>query len=1080
MNPHPRLGPTLGTLFLGVSALIAAPFASSARQDAPKVGAKEDAPKKDDAKKAESKAVESKTPEPKAIESPQIDTPTTLSPEWVKGLAWRSIGPANMGGRIVALSVYEADPSTFWVATGGGGLLKTENNGITFEHQFDKENTVAVGDVCVAPSDKNVVWVGTGENNPRNSVSYGDGVYKSIDGGKTWTHMGLKDTYQIGKILIHPKDPNTVYVGALGRLYGPSLERGLYKTTDGGKTWSRVLYVDFRTGVIDMRMNPSDPESLIVATYDRQRDEFDVNEPARRWGPGSGLYKTKDGGKTFAKLSNGLPKCNLGRVGLDWYAKDPRVVFAIVESEKNGTGTPPANAAGGGYLGITGSNREDATLATVVDAGPAYKAGLRRGDTVVAVDDKEMKTYTALSEYLRAKKPDDHIKVKAKRGEETREFEVTLTKRPLDPEGGFTLERPFAGPLNGQRENVQGTQGPDGDQAGGLYKSTDGGDSWTRINSINPRPMYFSQVRVDPADDQRLYVLGISQYRSKDGGKTFAADMGRDAHADGHALWIDPRDGKHMILGVDGGTYVTYDRGDKFDHLNHAAIGQFYHVAIDTRRDYKAYGGLQDNGTWGGPSFTRSRVGPLNEDWVSVGGGDGFGCCVDPTDPDLVYFTSQGGAMARRNFRTGETAPIRPRPPEPGKLLRFNWNTPFILSHHNAKIFYCGGNYLFRSLDRGADLKAISPELSRTGRGSATAISESPRDPNVLYAGTDDGNLWVTKDGGAKWAEVSKNVNLAGHPYVDTIEASRYVAGRVYVAFDGHRDDDDNPLPYVSEDFGQTWTPLRGDLPRGSSRCLREDIQNPDVLYLGTEFSAFASIDRGRTWAKINNNLPTVAVHEIAQHPTAGEIVAATHGRSLWVLDVTPLRQTTPKVLAEAAHFYKPTSAVRWKVGPARGGTNRRFAGTNPAPGARVDYALAKKAEKVDLKVLDFDGTTIRELRVGLEPGLHRATWDLTTRRSAPPSDTPAQAARGGQESESGPGFGGGGGGFGGLRPVMPGTYKLVLTVDGKEYVQSVRVEPDPTIAAGEVIAAEAFLMREDADEEEEEEEEKERGRAID
>ena len=1052
MISHTRPSSPLGPILIGLIVVLVGPIAALARQDA----------------KAE-----------------PTDEPATLSPEWVKGLAWRSIGPANMGGRIVALSVYEADPSTFWVATGGGGLLKTENNGTTFEHQFDKQSTVSIGDVCVAPSDRSVVWVGTGENNPRNSVSYGDGVYKSTDGGKTWTNMGLKDTYQIGKILIHPRDPNIVYVGALGRLYGPSLDRGLYKTTDGGKTWNRVLYVDFKTGVIDMRMHPLDPETLIVATYERQRDEFDVNEPARRWGPGSGIYKTTDGGKTFAKITGGLPDCQLGRIGLDWYRKDPRVVFALVESEKNGLGPPPKNAPGGGYIGISGGNREDATLSTVVDEGPAHRAGIRRGDVVIAIGDKEIKKYEDVTALIREKKPDDAIKVKVRRGDETKEFEVTLGKRPLDPEGGmgFDLARPFAGPLSGQRENVQSSQGEIGPQTGGLYKSTDGGDSWTRINSINPRPMYFSQVRVDPTDDQNIDVLGISQYKSTDGGKSFRPDLARDAHADGHALWIDPRDARHMILGCDGGTYATYDRGDHWDHLNHAAIGQFYHVAIDTRRDYKAYGGLQDNGTWGGPSFTRGRTGPLNEDWVSVGGGDGFGCCVDPTDADQVYFTSQGGAMVRRNFRTGETASIRPRSPGRDKPLRFNWNTPFILSHQNAKIFYCGGNYLFRSLARGDDLKIISPELTRTNRGSATAIGESPRDPNVLYVGTDDGNLWITKDGGANWSEVAKNVNLPGPRYVDTIEASRFAPGRVYVAFDGHRADDDEPQAYVSEDFGQSWKSLRANLPRGSSRCLREDIQNPDVLYLGTEFAAFASIDRGKTWAKINANLPTVAIHEFAQHPTAGEIVAATHGRSLWVLDVTPLRQTSPRVLAAAAHLYRPNSAVRWKVAPAYGGTNRRFSGQNPAPGARIDYVLSTKAERVNLKVVDFDGATIRELRVGLEPGLHRATWDLTTRRSAPPSETPGEQARGGQESESGPGFGGGGGGggggFGGLRPVPPGTYKLVLTVDGKEYVQSVRVEADPTIPAGEVIAAEAFLMREDA-EEDEDEEERERERRID
>ncbi len=1078
--------PTVGRLVLILAALaVAVPSANAQEQTKGQEAAKsatgtspKDEPKPADVPKTNEAPKEEPKDSPKPVES------TSLSPEWVKGLAWRPIGPANMGGRVVALSVFEADPCTFWVATGGGGLLKTENNGVTFEHQFDKESTVSIGDVCVAPSDRKVVWVGTGENNPRNSVSFGDGVYKSVDGGKTWTCMGLKNTYQIGKILIHPKDPNIVYVGALGRLYGPSLDRGLYKTCDGGKTWERVLYVDFKTGVIDMRMHPLDPETLMVATYERQRDEFDVNEPAKRWGPGSGLYRTTDGGKSFVKVTKGLPECNLGRIGLDWHRKDPNLVVAIVESEKNGFGPPNRTPGGGGYLGIVGGNDPDrAVLRTVVPEGPAAKAGLESGDVLETVDGKPVKTYAAVMDLIRDKKPEEKVKLGIKRGDQKKEVEVEFARRPPNAQGNIDPTRPFAGQLNSQRENVQDRQGPDGYQTGGVYKSTDGGATWSRVNSINPRPMYFSQVRIDPSDPELLYVLGIEFYRSKDGGKTFRNDGGKGVHADGHALWIDPKDGRHMVLGCDGGYYATYDRMENWDHLNQSAIGQFYGVAVDTRRDYRVYGGLQDNGTWGGPSFTHSRSGPVNEDWVSVGGGDGFGAVVDPDDPDQVYFTSQGGAMVRRNFRTRETAAIRPRHPD-RKPMRFNWNTPFIVSHHNSKIFYCAGNYLFRSLDRGEDLKLISPELTRTDQGSATAISESPRDPNVLYVGTDDGHLWVTKDGGKAWEEISKNVKLAGPRYVDTIEASRFANGRVYAAFDGHRSDDDEPMPYVSDDYGKTWKPLKGDLPTGPTRCLREDLFNPDVLYLGTEFFAYASIDRGKTWSKINANLPTVAIHDFAQHPTAGEVVAATHGRSLWILDVTPIRQTTPKILSEPAHLYRPVSAIRWRPSPVRGGTNRQYVGQNPQPGARVDYYLAKKAEKINIKVLDHEGTTIRELRTENAPGLHRTTWDMTTRKAAPPRETPGEEAAGSQDMESGPGgggggFGGGGGGFGGgggLRPVPPGMYRIVLTVDGKEYAQSVRVEPDPNTPPGEIASADAQEQEEAEMDEEDEEEREARG----
>jgi photosystem II stability/assembly factor-like uncharacterized protein len=988
----------------------------------------------------------------KAEAQPAKDGAVVLPADWVKALSWRSIGPANMSGRIVDLSVFEADPRVWWAATASGGLLKTENNGITFEHQFDKEATVSIGAVAVAPSDKNIVYVGTGESNPRNSASYGDGVYKSTDGGKTWTNVGLKTTFQIGRIIVHPKDPNIVYVGALGRLYGPSEDRGVYKTTDGGKTWNKVLYVDDKSGVIDMRMHPSDPETLIVAFYERQRDEFDVNEPAKRWGPGSGLHKTTDGGKTWKKLTKGLPETQLGRIGLDWYRKDPKVVYAIVESDKIGTG-PPQARAGGAYMGIQGEeNVEEAKLAFVTEGGPAEKAGLQAGDVIIGFGDKPVAKYDDFVALLRDRKPEEKVKVKVQRGTEEKELEVTLGTRPGGTGGrGGDPNRPFLGSLNSQVENVQDRQGPEGPQTGGVYRSEDGGETWTRINSINPRPMYFSQVRVDPNDETYLYVLGVSLYRSSDGGKTFRGDGGRGVHADQHALWIDPTDGRHMIVGCDGGVYVTFDRMNNWDHYNHVAIGQFYHVAVDPRIPSKVYGGLQDNGSWGGPIMTRSTTGPINEDWISIGGGDGFKCLVDPNDPDLIYFTSQYGAMGRRNLRTGEAASIRPRPAS-GQRFDFNWNTPFLLSNHNSKIFYAAGNYVFRSLDRGNDIRVISPKLPRKDRDpekdqqgahTATALSESPRNPNVLYVGTDDGNLWVTKDGGVNWTEISAKVGLPGPYWVATLEASKYEEGRVYACFDAHRSNDDKPYLFVSEDYGQTWTSINANLPEfGTTRCLREDITNPNLLYCGTEFALFASIDRGQSWTKINNNLPTVCIYDMAQHPTSGELVLATHGRSIWVGDVSALRQITREVVSASATLFQPVTAYRWRSEPRRGGTNRRFTGENPPTGASIYVALAKQPEKVGLKVVDFEGKTVRDLTVPRQAGLHKVPWNLTR---TPPSQSRGSGGTAGVVGAVVRGFAG----RAGLGPaVEPGMYRLILTVDGKEFAQSIRVEADPAVPA--------------------------------
>jgi photosystem II stability/assembly factor-like uncharacterized protein len=987
--------------------------------------------------------------------------PLALPADWVKTMTWRCIGPATMGGRIISLAVYEADPSTWWVATASGGLLKTTNNGITFEHQFDHENTVSVGDVAVAPSDRNIVWVGTGENNPRNSVSYGDGVYKSTNGGKTWQNMGLKKSFQIGRIAIHPRNPDIVYVGALGRLYGPSEERGLFKTTDGGKTWKKVLYVDEKTGIIDLRMNPGNPETLLAATYERQRDIYDVADPMKKWGTGSGLWKTMDGGKTWKKLTKGLPGCKLGRIGIDYYRKNPDVVFAIVESEKIGMG-PPQVARNTVYMGITGQDARGggAELLRVTQGGPADKAGLQPGDVITGLDAKPVRNYEDLIDQIRTHKPGDKVKVSRRRAREMKVVDLTLTARGAQ---GGQAGRPFAISLGGQRENVQDRQGKDGHDYGGLYRSDNGGKTWKRINSINPRPMYFSQIRVDPTDDRYLYVLGISLYRSQDGGKTFRPDGGRGVHADQHTLWIDPHDGRHMLLGCDGGLYATYDRMEHWDHLNTTAIAQFYHVALDTRRNYWVYGGLQDNGSWGGPSFRPGFTGPVNEDWIRVGGGDGFTCQVDPNDPDQIYYTAQYGRMGRRNLRTREAASFQPR----GRY-RFNWSTPFLLSHHNSKIFYAAGNVVFRSLDRGNNLKPISKEITATDRGSALALAESPKNASVLWVGTDDGFLWVTRDGGKEWTNVTKNVGLPGLRSVSSIEASRFGEGRAYVVFDGHRSDDDRPYVYATEDFGKTWKPLHGMLPKwGTTRVLREDIENPDLLYLGTEFAIWCSIDRGQTWHRLNNNLPTVAIHEIAIHPSAGEIVAATHGRSLWILDVTPLRQLTKETLASAT-LYKPVTAIRWLADPSRGGTNRRFVGENPARGAALYYSLPARAKNVSLKVVDINGKTVRDLRIAADAGLHRIPWDLA---GNPPRGNPRQPRPGGGRR-----FGGGPRG----RPVPDGTYRIVLVVDDNEQSQTLKVEADPTAPPGAVAVDEIEEAAQKGEQEEDREEREGRQEGID
>ncbi len=930
---------------------------------------------------------------------------------WVGALPWRAIGPAAVGGRIVDLAVSERDPVTFFIATASGGVFKTSNAGTTFAPVFERQAVASIGDVAVAPSHPDVVWVGTGEHNARNSVSWGDGVYKSTDGGKSWQNMGLRHSFQIGRIAIHPTNPDIVYVGALGRLWGPSEERGLYKTTDGGKTWKKVLHVDERTGCVEVQMNPSDSETLLVGMYERQRDIYCAGDPAKRWGPGSGLYKTTDGGGKWTRLTRGLPTRPMGRIGISFYRKNPKVVFAIIETDKIGEG--PAMA----YAGVSGANGvREARIGQVVADGPAAKAGVLAGDVVTGLGGKAVGTYEEFTQAIRDHKVGEKVKLVVQRGGVAKELELVLGVR--DSSG-----KPFGAQLGGQSANADKQQGKDGFETGGVFRSDDGGESWQRVNSLNPRPFYYSQIHVDPSDERYVYVLGIGFHHSADGGKSFQSTSASRVHADHHALWIDPRDGRHMRLGCDGGFYTSHDRGLTWDFHDVMDIAQFYDIGVDTRRPYWVYGGLQDNGSWGAPSRKRGTAGPENADWLRIGGGDGFVCRVDPEDPHTVYCETQYGRMSRVNVATGERTSLQP----PGQGLRFNWKTPMLLSPHNSRLFYCAANYVFGSLNRGANLQRLSPEITRTDKGSATALAESPREAGVLWVGTDDGALWISRDAGRNWKSVHERTGLPAPFHVASIEASRFRAGRAYVAFDGHRSNNDEPHILVTEDYGQSWRPLRANLPAGSTRVLREDVANENLLYCGTEFGIWASANRGRSWTRIHNNLPTVAVHEIAVHPTAGEIVAATHGRGVWVLDVTLLRQLASPSTDET-RLYAPETGVLWAGGLSRSHFgNRHFAGQNPSFGVTLMYRLSAEAKAVSLDIRTPRGEILRQFPTQKKAGLHSVQWDLRAgdrsrlARVLPAAVLPAPGA-----------------------PVKPGVYLVRLVVDGREHLRELAVQADP------------------------------------
>ncbi len=795
--------------------------------------------------------------------------PNLFDAKFLEPLAPRCIGPANMGGRIVDVAVVEKDPQVMYVATASGGLWKTVDNGDSWTPIFDHQATISLGDVTVAPSNPDIVWVGTGEGNARNSVSWGDGVYRSGNGGKTWVHMGLKESHHIGRIVIHPQNPNIVYVAALGHLWGPNKERGLFKTSDGGKTWDNIKFIDENTGFIDVAIDPVEPDILYAAAYCVRRGGFSGGNPVIQFGPGAGLYKTSDGGKTWEKMTIGLPNRPFGRCGLDIHRKNPNIVYAVVQTDQTKIVTVAGQAAGQG---------------------------------------------------------------------------------PRD--------------------------------AGGIFRSEDKGTTWTYVNALCPRPFYYGQIRVDPNDDARLYVLGIGFYVSNDGGRTFASGA-KGVHPDHHALWINPKDSKHLVLGNDGGLYFSQTRGAAWQPIRGMAIGQFYAIGVDMRKPFRVYGGLQDNGSWGGPSATSNTAGITQADWFRILGADGFHCQVDPTDPNIVYAEAQYGRPARIDLRTKKAKSIQPQGPRKG-AYRFNWSAPMLLSPHNPKRLYYAGNFVFRSDTRGDTWEVISPDLTRGKPGPSahtghtiTALAESPLRPGLLWAGSDDGRLHVTRDGGKNWIDLSDKVMVGQDRWISRIEASHFAEGTAYLTIDRHRNDDRRPYVFKTTDYGTTWQPLAGNLPpEGSVHVLRESSRNKDLLFVGTEFGLFVSRNGGASWQRIKNGLPTVAVHDLVIHPRDRDLVIGTHGRSIYVMNIAPLEEMSAKVLAADMHLYNVRPAVAFTVNetdPPKG-----FVASNPPYGATIYFHLLKEpVQAPTLTITDPAGKKLAFLTGAQRAGLQAVTWNL-------------------------------------------------------------------------------------------------------
>jgi photosystem II stability/assembly factor-like uncharacterized protein len=763
--------------------------------------------------------------------------PGVYDPDLLAGLRARSIGPAVMSGRVTVIEGVAADPRTIYAGAASGGVWKSVNGGLTWEPIFDDQPVASIGAIAVFQKSPDVVWVGTGEGNVRNSASVGNGVYRSLDGGKTWTHLGLDATERIARIVLHPTDPDVAWVAALGREWGENAERGVYQTEDGGKTWKKLLYVDARTGAADLVVDPDNPRKLLAAMWQYRRWPWSFESG----GPGSGLYASYDGGRTWKRRTedDGLPKGELGRINLATSRSNPEIVYASVEAQKSA-----------------------------------------------------------------------------------------------------------------------------------LLRSSDGGRTWATVNqspNIAPRPFYFATLEVDPQWPNRLYSLGFLVKVSDDSGKTFTNLPGTDKiHGDYHAMWIDPGDPRHFLVGDDGGMAVSFDRGRTAAFIADLPLAQYYHVAVDMEKPYNVYGGLQDNGSWRGPSATWDLGGIPNSAWSFVGSGDGFGTLPDPAEPSTGYSMAQNGYLARWDLKTGEIKDARPAPPD-GVRLRFNWNAGIAVDPFAPGTVYYGSQFLHQSVDHGRTWTTISPDLTTNNpawqkdresggitpdaSGAETyttilAISPSPVARGVIWVGTDDGRVQVTRDGGKSWTSVEGNVpGVPAHTWVPEIRASRFDAGTAFVVFDDHRRSNWTPYLYRTDDFGKTWKSLAGKELRGYALAVEQDPADKNLLFLGTEFGLWISEDGGGHWLRYKYGLPTVPVMGLAVHPRDHDLVIATHGRALYVVDdVRPLSGLGAATLSEPLHLFPIAAAQQhWQrftlgvYGPGAG----YFQGENRPYGALITFSVS-------------------------------------------------------------------------------------------------------------------------------------------
>lgn len=936
----------------------------------------------------------------------------TLTSEQQQPFRWREIGPAVFGGRIVDVALDPTDRDHLLVASASGGLWRTTTHGTSWECIWQNEGTISIGDVALDPTNDDVIWVGSGEGNNQRSSYWGDGVYKTTDGGKTWTNTGLHASHHIGRVVIDPSDTNRVFVAALGNLYTSNEERGLYRTTDGGENWECVLHLGKDVGVVDVVIDAQDPSRVYAAAYERRRRAWDFDGN----GPGSGIYRSTDGGDTFERLAGGLPDGDIGRIGLAISAQDPSILYAAVGNQNN---EPVVEETEASFR--TRFRDGELSIRSVLENGGASKLGLERGDLLLKLGDLELTSSLAA------------VQVLAKLSQSGEEVELTYSR-----EGDVKTLKTTAKALLEVPKKEPRTRQPGGE----VYKTTDGGDTWSKVNE---RPAggspayYYGQIRVDPNDADVLYILSVPLIKSTDGGKTWSGNIAGNVHVDHHALAIDPNDSDFVVLGNDGGLHFSYDAGKSWRQVSNLPMAQFYAVGVDMAVPYNVYGGTQDNGTWGGPSRSRSSAGIGNHEWYSVGGGDGFYAVPDPRDPSTVYAESQFGAVYRRDVKDWTTRSIRPRQNDEHERYRFNWNSPIVVSHHNPEIVYFGGNRLFKSFDRGDNWPIVSEDLTTADpeklKGNVphctlTTVAESPFDPSLVLTGSDDGLVHLSRDGCLTFENLAGRFSgVPSNWWVNRVEFSPHDANTAYVAFTGYREDDFRAFLYTTTDGCKTWSLISAGIPAEAVNVVREDPKIPGVLYVGTELGVYVSLNGGVSWSELGAGLPTVPVYDLVVHPRDGDVVIGTHGRGFWILDVRVLRQLAGEGMSDGARLFEVGDVLRLQRRNLFGWNgDANYAGQNPEDVARVGYWLPEGLEKdgVKLWVEDIAGKKLKDLDVSHEAGLHVTKWDL---RASSQGEGQGRGRR-----------------FGGAGASPAGRYTAVLEVGEDTFRQSFELLGDPLL----------------------------------